>query len=139
MLLLSPTQGELPFPKVDHAIPLAMHFERDAIVARLDKRLSAAVWTAEPHRELPASFLRASRTNLCCALRQSEGWPYIEIAYPEHTKVLLCGYPIIQTWNKGPARPLLVCAIWNRWNDPRKPSRIESKLRPKRTNTLELP
>ena len=39
------------------------------------------------------------------------GWPWIEAVYPRETKLVLCGYPMVATWDRDPTGRYLLAGI----------------------------
>ena len=112
VLCLAPAAGELPYPAVEGVAPDALRFDDARIVHEIDKRLSAVAWPADRlapvHRFVPAVI--HNELGLRVAV-QPIGWPWIEASYPEKTKLILCGFPIIATWEREATASYLLAGI----------------------------
>lgn len=122
VLCLAPQQGELPNPASGAVAPIAMRFERERMVAELDKRLSAAAWPLDAET-VPQHFtLMTGRHDVVLRVaRQPDGWPWIEATYPQETKLVLCGFPLIKTWDRDPTARYLLARILETLDRSKKP------------------
>jgi hypothetical protein len=114
VLMLAPSEGELPYPELAEHWPTAMRFARGEVLRCLDKRLTADTWSgsgAVVHGFVP-SVLRG-QLGLQIST-ETHGWPWIGIDYPDEGSLLLCGYPLIATWKDEPAARYLLAAIFEK-------------------------
>ena len=137
VLCLSPARGELPDLLTPQPVPAsglagaspapiispsAVRFERERIVTELDKRLSAAAWTADGgavRRLMPV----AGRNELLLRVTADPAaWPWIEATYPGENRLILCGFPIVKTWNEDPTGRYLFARILEKLELPKKPA-----------------
>jgi len=104
-LLIDSNDGALPSPH-------AMSFRHNDIIANLDKRLDANAW--------PPDGILAARTLMISGDRgpvsvevvdKTDGWPWIELTFNSHGKVIFCQYDIIEKWVAGPAPRYLLAAL----------------------------
>lgn len=112
---MSPAKGEIPFPALDGVEALELQFEHDAIVKRLDKRLSAAAWPCADDVPLRHFWPAIRRGKMVLEVSdRSTGWPWIEVSYPHKTRLILCGYPIVATWQQEATARYLFASILER-------------------------
>ena len=111
-ICLAPVDGDFPHPSSGDVIPSALHFEGDHVVAEIDKRLSADVWTGNGKTALQRFVPTAEAGELVLRVsRQRTGWSWLEATYAKNTKLILCGYPIIKSWNQDPTGRYLFAKI----------------------------
>lgn len=112
VICLAPQNGELPYPAAEGSGAVAVRFDGDGIVKELDKRLSAAAWSCDGATTVQRFVPTTIRGEIGLRLSgQASGWPWIEAVYPRKTKLILCGYPLIATWQREPAARYLLARI----------------------------
>ena len=128
VVCLAPKSGEMPFPGSKAVSPLAIEFGRDAVVHQLDKRILADAWAAgDPAGTtfLPVAIRGEPRLNVSA---EAAGWPWIEADYTKGSALVLCGYPIIGTWDRDATARYLLAAILTRLDEQAQKANEESAV-----------
>jgi hypothetical protein len=104
---------------------LSICFAQGEIVTELDRRLSAEAWsqddasadtTASVARFAPSAIRNEVRLSAAhrSPSNQGGGWPWISIDDPQGSTVVLCGYPLVATWQRDATARYLLAAILKR-------------------------
>jgi hypothetical protein len=115
VLCLAPAEGTFPIPGVDHApppTPAGLAFRQQDVIGRLDRRLDTA-WPPDGKVVASRIALRSDGTAVVGeAGTGADGWPWLEIEYPDKGgRLLLCGFGIITHWEAGPAPRFLFAQL----------------------------
>lgn len=115
VLCLAPAGGVMPLPGTKEAElppPGKMSLRRNDIITELDKRLDADVWPQG--NAVASSLVLTCDRNLVVGevVRDSIGWPWLDIAYPQTTRhLVVCGFGIIAQWEAGPTPSFLLLRL----------------------------
>lgn len=114
VLCLAPAAGEIELPSSvsgDLSRPIAMEFQREIIIRKLDKRLDPEGWAPDGQSMACGLAFRGERGPVIAEVGSAtDGWPWIELGYAKNNaKFVVCGFGIVGKWADSPTpRYLLV-------------------------------
>mgnify|MGYP006289009591 CR=1 FL=1 len=114
VLVLAPGAGSMHFPgsgAAGGARP-AVALRDAGIIHDLDKRLDAGGWP--PNGDLAArGFAVESRHPEVVLSVQppDQGWPWVSLDYPSGGRMILCAFPVVETWAESPNARMLFLAV----------------------------
>lgn len=125
VLCLAPAEGEIALPGVEDgpAVPAALAFRRQDVIAELDKRLDARAWPADREIIAASLALAGSGSGVVARVGTGEGgWPWMEaVSFVEGelpgrrpARFIVCGFPLIAKWGATPAPRYLLLRLLER-------------------------
>lgn len=120
VLWIAPREGSLPFPGsagADSSPLLSLSFRQKDVIRDFDQRLDAEMWRSH---EKPTLSYRptAERGHVVLEGNSSDaGWSWVEVTHANGGRLILCGYPLLSTWNDGPTPRYLLARILESFAD----------------------
>ena len=116
VLCLAPSAGSLSLPGTSESempAPRSMTFQRNEIIARLDKRLDAVAWPPDGVIAGATLALRSARGAVMGEVEKGgANWSWLEMSFNEQRGMfVLCQFSIIEKWEAGPAPRFLLARI----------------------------
>jgi len=117
IVVLAPQDGAFEMPGLSDDVARGnshieeVRFVRHSVIREFDKRLDVTAWIgAGNHVPIRGLHAHAVRGRVLAEVIEGDGWPWLEMRYPETGGVLIvCGFRIIEHWEHGPTpRYLLV-------------------------------
>src|SRR5262249_43237495 len=122
VLCLAPTDGVLPLPGSDNALPAPGHmsFHRRDIITSLDKRLDANAWGPAATAFSRSMKIKADEGKVVAEFAaDAEGWPWIQIDFPDKKgRLIVCCFALVEHWNSGPTPRFLFARALERLTEP---------------------
>ncbi len=120
VLWIAPNEGSLPFPVTpgaDSSPLLSLTFRQSDVIRDLDKRLDAEMWRS--HEKLALSYRPAAeRGHMVLEIDPIyAGWSWVEVTHANGGRLILCGFPLLSTWNDGPTPRYLLARILESFAD----------------------
>ena len=116
ILCLAPKAGEIAFPSADtEPKPQSVSLSDASVIRKVDKRLDHRQWQT-------VSEITASRFNIQTRRGQvfleiaddSAGWPWLEIESANKSRLIYCGFALIEHWDAGPTPRYLLLRLIER-------------------------
>lgn len=103
---IAPEDGKLPFPdeNIEGLTGLtSLSFRREDVIRDQDKRLNPLAWqlSGQPTSRFRVFAERKSRVVLQSTFEPTD-WPWVELRFASGGRLVLCGMPLISTWDAGP-------------------------------------
>ncbi len=116
VLCLAPSGGSLPLPGASEngmPVPRRMLFQRNEIIAKLDKRLDAVGWQPDGAIAATTLALRSARGLIMGEVEKGgAGWPWLEMTFDDQRgRLIICHFAMIDKWDAGPAPSFLLAKI----------------------------
>ncbi len=114
VLCLAPSDGHVPLPSSEDGQPLprGMVFRQNDHITTLDRRLDTVHWLSANEPVTTRLRPRSVRNQLVLEVsRQGPGWPWWEARYHERGALVVCGFGVIEHWQKGPTPRFLLARL----------------------------
>lgn len=116
VLCLAPASGTFNLPgsgESEMPAPKSMTFQRNEIIARLDKRLDAVAWPPDGVVALTTTAIRSARNAVVGEVEKGDAnWAWLEMSFNDSRGMfVLCHFAIIEKWGSGPAPGFLLARI----------------------------
>jgi hypothetical protein len=114
VICLMPADGNLPFPGTGNPLsrPTSVSLRRNDWIHALDKRVDAAAWAPGGRFSVTGLVPAQSRDRFLLTVHDSpDSWPWLEATYPGNGRFIVCGFGIIQHWERGPSPRYLLANV----------------------------
>lgn len=115
VLVLAPGEGSLRLPgsgKDSKGKTPSVALRHADVIHDLDKRLDAAGWPPVGKLASCGFALESRHPDVVLSVnRQKEGWPWVSLDYPAGGQMILCAFPIVETWAESPNARMLFLAV----------------------------
>jgi len=129
ILCLRPVEGEFPFPGGEEEYlpePRDLRLAGVNIVPELDKRFDRPPWEGRGAASTMRCLVVANRAQVVGRFgTQESGWSWIDARFPGTGRFLISGFPIIESWEAGPAPRFLFLRILELLAEPNKERETE--------------
>lgn len=111
VLCLAPTAGEIPFPTANtDPKPRRVSLMDEAVIHKIDKRLDDRQWQTV-NLIAPNRFKIQVRRGRVFVEVGDDGWPWLEIEYAKKSRLVYCGFALIENWDAGPTPRFLLLRL----------------------------
>ncbi len=116
VLLLPALEQTFPLPGTvggEPPLPTALHLRQADVLREWDKNLDTGGWPPAGAGPLCGVRIDAARAGVVSeTVPAGPGvWPWVEVVYPKGGRLLICAFPILETWEAGPQGRYLLCAL----------------------------
>ncbi len=115
VLCLAPAEGSTPLPGTqgaEYPDPSRMMFSGNDIITRFDKRFDYYIWPTDGHVSAGGFQLEGGRAGITGNIvARGQGWPWVEMHFPDGGQFLLCNFALIDKWEAGPVPRFLLVSI----------------------------
>jgi len=104
VILLAPASGSFPAVfGVKDLPPQSVSMRRNDVITELDKRLDATVWLGGVKPAFSRFEFVAHRGEVVAEISNEPGaWPWLDVRYASGGRLIVCGFGIIDPWEKSP-------------------------------------
>ncbi len=110
VLVSAPSEGSFHFPGTSDAagaLP-SVALRRADVIQDLDKRLDADGWPPDGSLARCAFGVESRHPEVMLSVKApGEGWPWVSLEYPSGGRMILCAFPIVETWTDSPNARML--------------------------------
>jgi hypothetical protein len=115
VLCLAPAKGSFEIPGSDQPrllAPTRLVWKRQDIIAELDKRLDAVSWPNDTQPVRTSLVIRAEEGKVIGTVTAgAEGWTWLEAGYAREGRLIVCGFRLVESWDRGPTPRFLLARI----------------------------
>ena len=115
VLVFAPKDGKFQLPKREtkSSAATSVILHGPEVIGKLDKRLDTNLTADDEPPQGSAWRLAASHGKVVLQTgAMDSGWPWVEFRYSNGGRLILCGFPIINSWDVGPTPRYLLSAIF---------------------------